>query len=401
MTSARFWNCSRSGRAGVSLLLSLLTISACDRKNSYAPPPPPQVTVSQPAQGPVKSYLEFTGNAQAIKTVQLRARVQGYLEKILFREGDVVDAGRLLFLIQQNTYEAQLKQARAQLLADKAQLMHAETEFKRFAGLLSQNAAPQTEVDRWHYQRDANKAAVMAAEAQVELATLNLGYTKVTAPFRGRVSRRYKDPGNLVGGTEETVLAEINQIDPIYAYFTISEQDLLRIRDEKRGDAGRDEHVPPTPVALGLANEDGYPHQGHLDYAGIRVDPTTGTMQLRAVFPNPDYAILPGLFVRIRAPGGPLRASLLLPEAAVGYDQGGAYVLIVDDKDLVQRRSVTLGPKSGALLAVNSGLTAGEWVIVNGLLRAIPGRPVTPIRQAPPDLPAPGASAADPGKAGQ
>ncbi|MFO1417472.1 MAG: efflux RND transporter periplasmic adaptor subunit [Methylotetracoccus sp.] len=378
VTRAHPWNSIPPGRVAVALL-ACLTIPACDKKNNYAPPPPPQVTVSTPTEGPVSAFLEFTGNAQAIKTVQLRARVEGYLEKILFKEGDLVNAGQLLFLIQQNTYEAQLKQAEAQVLRDKAELLHAETEFTRFSGLFRQNAAAQTDVDRWRYQRDASRASVMAAEAQVDLAKLNLSYTRVTAPFRGRVSRRYKDPGNLVGGAEQTVLAEINQIDPIYAYFTISEQDLLRVRQEKQRTTTRDDHVPPTPVSLGLANEQGYPHQGHVDYAGIRVDSTTGTLQLRAVFANPDYTILPGLFVRIRAEAGPARASLLIPEDAIGYDQGGSYVLVVDGQNIAQRRGIVLGPKSGTTFAVNSGLAATDRIIVNGVMRAIPGRPVTPV----------------------
>jgi RND family efflux transporter MFP subunit len=244
------------GHISSAVLLGLsLLIAGCENPNTYVPPPPPPVTVSHPMRGEVKPYLEFTGNTQAVRTVQLRARVEGYLEKILFKEGDVVNEGQVLFVIQQNTYQAKLKEAQAQLLAAKARQMHAETEFARFTGLLHENAAAQTDVDRWHYERDGSKADVMAAEAQVELAQLNLSYTTVKAPFRGRVSRRYKDPGNVVGAGEETVLADINQIDPIYAYFTISEQDLLRVRRARQND-GTDtvSKIPYIPLTLGMAN---------------------------------------------------------------------------------------------------------------------------------------------------
>ncbi|QXP83853.1 efflux RND transporter periplasmic adaptor subunit [Methylococcus sp. Mc7] len=363
---------------GISMLL--LASAGCEKPNTYVPPPPPKVIVSQPVEGPVTPYLELTGNTQAIKTVELRARVEGYLEKILFREGEIVKEGQLLFLIQQNTYDAKLKEAKAQVLADKARLMHAETEFARFSGLLKQNAAAQTDVDRWHYERDSAQAAVMASEANVDLARLNLSYTEVRAPFTGRAGRRLKDPGNLVGAGEKTVLAEINQIDPIYAYFTISEQDLLRVRG-KHQDEATSPRMPDVPVFLGLVNEDGYPHQGKLDFAGIRLDPSTGTLLLRAVFPNPDYSILPGLFARLKAPVDTAQSALLIPVEAISYDQIGPYVLVVNDSNLVERRSITTGPPSGRMMSITDGLKSTDWIVVDGLLRAIPGKEVAPVRQ--------------------
>lgn len=366
--------------AGTGTSMLLLASAGCEKPNTYVPPPAPQVVVSQPIEGPVTPYLELTGNTQAIKTVELRARVEGYLEKILFREGEIVKEGQLLFLIQQNTYEAKLKEAKAQVLADKARLMHAETEYVRFSGLLKQNAAAQTDVDKWHYERDSAQAAVMAAEANVDLAKLNLDYTEVRAPFTGRAGRRMKDPGNLVGAGEKTVLAEINQIDPIYAYFTISEQDLLRVRGRHQSEA-TSPRMPDVPVALGLVNEDGYPHQGKLDFAGIRLDPTTGTLLLRAIFPNPDYSILPGLFARLKAPVDNAQSALLIPTKAISYDQIGPYVLVVNDKNLVERRSITTGPPSGLMISVSDGLKNSDWLIIDGLLRAIPGKEVAPVRQ--------------------
>jgi RND family efflux transporter MFP subunit len=340
------------------------------------------VTVDHPRMGQLAEYLEFSGNTQAVRSVKLRARVEGYLEKVLFKEGDIVDEGQLLFRIQQNTYHAKLKKAEATLLSAKAKRLHARTEFKRFTGLLQEDAAAHTDVDRWQFERDAAEAEVMSAEAEIELARLNLDYTEVRAPFRGRVSRRYQDIGNLVGAGEDTVLAEINLIDPIYAYFTINEQDLLEVMGAQKK-IDRETYAPPNiPIAAGLGNESGFPHPGRLDYAGIQVDETTGTLQLRATLPNPDYRILPGLFVRIRAEGKP-QERLLLPEAAIGFDQRGAFVMVLDDRNIVARRGVVLGTKSGQRQAILSGVTESDRVIVNGLMRAVPGQTVKPVGTEP------------------
>lgn len=384
-------------------IIFFFLLAACGERNTYVPPPPPKVTVSQPARRGVTDYLEFTGNTQAINTVQLRARVEGYLEKVFFQDGDLVKKGQLLFLIQQNTYVAKLEQAKAEILANKARLEHAETEFARFTRLVKQKAAAQTDVDRWRYERDASRAAVLAAEAQRDLAQLNLSYTRVTAPFDGRIGRRLKDPGNLVGAGEKTLLAEVNQIDPIYVYFNINEQDLLRVTGkEKDGNQG-----PPKvkhPVYFGLADEKGYPHQGYLDFAAISLTPTTGTLLLRGVFNNPKYKVLPGLFARVRAPLAAPRPALLVPQVAIGYDQLGPYVMVVDDKNVVQRRPVKLGVQEDDYQVVSDGLQGGEWVIVNGLLRAIPGKQVNPQKETSPGsagTKAPQAPPTKPGKAAQ
>lgn len=364
-------------------LLPLL-LFACDNQNAYKPPPAPEVTVSHPVLGEVVDALEFTGNTQALFTVKLQARVEGYLEKVLFREGDLVNEGQTLFVIQQENYLAKVKESEANLLASKANLMHSETEYARFTGLMREDAAAQTDVDHWHYQRDSNRASVMGNEAQLAIAKLNLSYTVVKAPFRGKVSRRYYDPGNVVGKGGDTVLAEINKIDPLYVYFNISERDLLKIRETRLQDPAADPSKPPLiPVGVGLANETGYPHQALLDYSDIQIDTTTGTLQLRATLPNPDASLLPGLFVRVRAERPAKRQGLLLREDVVAYDQAGAYVLLVDDQGLVSRRGVQVGPVMGSMVAIDGGLQATDWVITNGQMRAIPGRKVT-ANQAPP-----------------
>jgi RND family efflux transporter MFP subunit len=375
-------------------LAILMASAACGDRSTFVPPPPPKVTVSQPVKQPVTDYLEFTGNTQAINTVQLKARVEGYLEKVFFKDGDRVQKGQLLLLIQQNTYEAKLKQAEAEILSQKAKLFHAQTEYARFTKLVTQKAAAQTDVDNWLYQRDAAQAAVMSAEAQRDLARLNLSYTKVTSPFDGRIGRRLKDPGNLVGAGEATLLADVDQIDPLYVYFTINERDLLDITKDTK------ESVDVVirkdiPLYLGLANEEGYPHKGYLDFASISLNATTGTLTLRGVFPNPQGMMLPGLFARLRVPVTHDKSALLVPTVAIGYDQLGPYLLVVDDKNVVQRRGVKLGAEVKDLTVIAEGLKEQEWVITNGLLLAIPGKQVTPVKASasnsePPPPPAPG-----------
>jgi len=381
-------------RAAMITLAILMASAACGDRSTFVPPPPPKVTVSQPVKQPVTDYLEFTGNTQAINTVQLKARVEGYLEKVFFKDGDRVKKGQLLLLIQPNTYEAKLKQAEAEILAQKAKLFHAQTEYVRFTKLVTQKAAAQTDVDNWLYQRDAAQAAVMSAEAQRDLARLNLSYTKVTSPFDGRIGRRLKDPGNLVGAGEATLLADVDQIDPLYVYFTINERDLLDITKETK------ESVDVVirkdiPLYLGLTNEEGYPHKGYLDFASISLNATTGTLTLRGVFPNPQGMMLPGLFARLRVPVTHDKSALLVPTVAIGFDQLGPYLLMVDDKNGVQRRGVKLGPEVKDLTVIAEGLQEQEWVITNGLLLAIPGKQVTPVKASasnsePPPAPAPG-----------
>jgi RND family efflux transporter MFP subunit len=363
------------------LSMMMVFISGCEEKNVYVPPPPPQVTVSQPIHQQVSDYLELTGNTQAFNTVQLVARVEGYLEKVLFHDGDRVKKGQPLFLIQQNTYQAKLKQAEAQVLQQKASLDHAQTELERFTDLVRQHAAAQTDVTNWRFQRDNARAALAAAEASRDLAKLDLSYTQVSAPFDGRIDRRLKDPGNLVGAGEFTPLAQINQVDPIYAYFTISETDLLRVIKKTRIGPYEAEKMK-IPAFLALSGEKGYPHTGYLDFTAISVTPTTGTLLLRAIYPNADNTILPGLFTRVRLLiVNSEKMALLVPETAIGYDQLGSYLLVVNDNNVVERRSVKLGIAAGELRVIEEGLSDQDRVVVSGLLHAIPGNKVNPVPQ--------------------
>jgi RND family efflux transporter MFP subunit len=356
----------------------LFFVVACKEKTS-APPPPPAVTVAQPVLRPVTDYLELTGNTQAIYTVQLVARVAGYLEKILFQDGQMVKKGQLLFLIQQNTYQDALQQAEAQLLLQKAQLDYAEKQFIRYSNLLQQKATSKENVDNWRYQRDSAQANLKVAEASRDLAKLNLDYTEVRAPFDGRIDRRLVDPGNLVGSSGNTVLAQLNQIDPIYVYFNISERDLARLTREAHWTPGKAE-AKPWPVFAGLTNETGYPHEGRLDFAAISLTPTTGTLLLRGAFSNPGGKILPGLYARVRVPlkKGP---ALLVPQEAIGFDQRSPYVLVLNENNVIQRISVRTGTLVDRLQVIEEGLTGKEWVVIQGVQKAIPGRQVTPEKR--------------------
>ncbi len=387
------------GVAAAALVGLILFLPAgCKQKPKSAPPPPPKVTVSQPVREEIVDYLEFSGNTQAINTVQLQARVEGYLNGVYFKDGDIVRKDQLLFLIQQNTYFASLQQAEGSVQNQKALLEHAKTEFARYTKLYEQKAAAETDVENWRYQRDTAQAGLLSAEAQRDLAKLNLGYTWVVAPFLGRMDRRLVDPGNLVGSAgNNTVLAELTQVDPLYVYFNIAETDIpiyiLDARAASLKSSGSTRKLERLPVFMSLANEEGYPHEGYLDFSSSTVNTSTGTLLLRGVFPNPDGKIFPGQFARVRLPVGKERSAILVPQAAVLYDQLGNYVLIVNGNNTVERRNVKTGAQKDYSYVIEEGLSGDEWVVTNGLLRAVPGRPVTPERapaQAPAQKPAQG-----------
>ena len=372
------------------VLVLVLLLSGCGEKPKQQPPPPPKVTVAQPVQRMVSDDLEVPGNTQAIYTVQLVARVAGYLEKVLFQDGQIVKKGQPLFLIQQNTYQDNLQQAEAAVLQFRANLVYAQAQWERYSKLVLEKAGSQSDVDNWRFQRDQAQANLRSAEAQVSLAQLNLSYTDVRAPFDGRMDRRLRDPGNLVGAGENTVLASINQIDPMYLYFNIADVDLARLLKSSHGIPGV--AAPQKwPVFAGLPSEEGYPHRGYLDFAAISLTTTTGTLLMRGILPNANGQILAGLFARVRVPIEQ-RTALVVPEVAIGHDQQGSYVFVVNEKNVVERRSVKTGPTVDSLRAIDEGLKGTEWVIVKGLVKAAPGRQVTPEQEGGARPPEQGAS---------
>ena len=339
------------------------------------------IPVVHPLVQTISNYVELTGNAQSVNVVKLFARVEGYLEAVLFEDGARVRKGTKLFTIQQDQYKAQLQQAEAQVRQQEAALLHARTEVGRYTALVKKDAATQIEVDNWVYQKAAAEAGLASAKAQVTLAELNLGYTSIAAPFDGLMGRHLVDPFNVVGGAgQPTVLAEITQLDPIYAVANLNEGDLQRIRGKFDGAALSLAALHKVPVEVGLANESGYPYRGHMDYVAPGIDPTTGTLLLRGVLDNHDFALLPGMFLRIRVPmPHEVAGSLLVPNRAVGDDQSGRFVLVLTADDVVQRRSVQLGELLGDLRVITTGLNREDRVVTGELWRAVPGTKIVPV----------------------
>ena len=361
----------------VSLGFASLVLSACDQ-NTFVAPPPQKVEVVVPVQRNITRFLEATGNASAFNNVDLVARVQGFLQTINYQDGAFVTKGTTLFTIEPDTYQLKLQQAQAAQTGAEASTKQAEADFKRQSDLVARQVISQATLDQSTAARDNAQANLQQAQINTKIAAVNVGYTNVSAPFDGVVSTHLVSVGELVGVSSPTQLATIVQLDPIYVNFNVSEQDVLRVREEARRRGLTMSDIRQLPIEVGLQTETGYPHKGKLDYVAPSVDASTGTLLVRGVLPNPDRTLLPGFYVRIRVPIDQQADALLVPDSALGSDQAGRYVLVVNADNVVEQRKVVTGALDAGLRVIDSGLKPDDRVIVAGLLRAIPGQKVDP-----------------------
>lgn len=412
----------------LGLLALGLAASGCGQKNAYVEPPPPEVTVTHPVVRDVTDYIDATGTTESVLTVEIRARVRGFLKECLVKEGARVKEGELLLVIDEEPFRVQLEQAkaklaeaeialkkaqqsqareivRAQVKLDESQLTVAQTEEKRTRALVATRAISQEEMDRVEANRIKNAAQVAAtranlkqveadydtniaaAEANVQFAKtavrnaeIDLGYCRITAPISGRIGRILHDVGNLVGDGQATLLTTVVKFDVIHVYTTLNVADFIRFRTAA-GKTAAATHTLPA-VELALADETGYQHTGQIDYFDPEVDKGTGTIGLRGVFPNPQGEILPGMFVRVRIPIGTHSNALLVPEQSLGIDQSGQYLLVVDREDKVDYRQVKTGRVERGMRVVEGQIGPQDRVIVEGLLRARPLMKVAPHFEA-------------------
>jgi RND family efflux transporter MFP subunit len=365
------------GRA-LAAAMVVAALTGCEDKNTFVAPPPPKVDVAPPMQRAVTRYVEATGNTAPIKNVDLVARVQGFLQSIDYTDGSFVKQGTQLFTIEPETYKLKLEQAQAAEVGAQATLKQAEADFKRQVDLVQRQAVSQATLDTSTSTRDNAQASLQQAQVNTRLAQVNYGYTNVTAPFDGIVSAHMVSVGELVGVSSPTQLASIVAMDPIYVNFTVNEQDVLRIRAEagRRGLTAAD--MKQIPIQVGLQTEAGYPHEGKLDYVAPTINQSTGTLAVRGLVPNDKRVLLPGYFVRVRVPFTQEKDALLVPDTALGSDQGGRYLLVVSGDNIVEQRKVQIGPVDNGLRVIESGLKPDDRVVIAGLLRVIPGQKIDP-----------------------
>jgi RND family efflux transporter MFP subunit len=387
----------------LALPLACAALAGCGKSQAQsaagkAEPPPVEVDVSEAVTRTVTDYEYFPGRLMAIMSIEVRARVTGYLDDVTFQEGADVSAGKVLFHIDRRPYEAERDRAEGSVMQSRGRLKRLEEDYERARGLFTKGSLSKEEMARVTGDLTEAKGSLKVNEAALELAKLDLEFTTVRAPINGRISNRALDPGNLVKA-DDTLLTTIVSLDPIYATFDMDERSLLRlqslIREGKIKWSLKENQG--LSVQLGLSNEEGYPHEGKINFADNRVDADTGTWRLRGRFNNPDlspdtspdhipqYALSPGLFVRIRLPmGNPYRA-VLVAEAALGTDQGQKYLYVIDESGTAQRRDIKVGPLDHGLRVVSEGLAEGERVVVNGLQRVRNG-----VKVAATEVPMPG-----------
>ena len=365
------------------VLLSLMLLAGCDQPQQAGMPPalpPPEVAYVTPLARTITDRDEYTGRLAAMKSVDIRARVSGYLQSIHFREGAIVKEGDLLYIIDPRPYQAKSNLARANLEKAMATQELAKNDLGRAARLMQSHTIAEEAYDTRSKQHTEAAAAVEAARAAVSSAALDMEFTHIRAPISGRIGKSVVTEGNLVkgGDMESTLLTNIVSLDPIHVYFTINERNMLRyMRAEKTG-AGAPADGSAQPVWLRLADEEDYKHEGHLDFIDNPIDNTTGTMEVRAVFPNPDFMLLPGMFASIQMLGGGPYPALLVPDSAISIDQTLKYVFVVGHNNIALRREIVTGRLIDGLRIIRSGLQADDRVIISGIQRVEAGKPVNP-----------------------
>jgi len=348
-------------------------------------PPPPLVVVSQPLQRRIVEWDEYTGRFDAVETVEVRARVSGYLKEVHFKDGQEVKQGDLLFVIDPRPFERALEQAQAELLQATTKVENANLDVARGKPLVERRIISEKSFDdRESLVREA-RAAVKVAEAKVKTAELELSFTRIVSPITGRISRTQVTAGNWVsagGAANATLLTTIVSQDPIYVYFDVSENNFIKYKRLAERGVGSGAAEVGAPVEVALPDEQGFPHTGRLDFVDNRLDQGTGTLRARAVMANTAGLFSPGLFARVRVTGTAPYVATLLPDEAIGTDQTNKYVLVVGEGGTVARRNVVLGPRAEGMRVVREGVGAGDWVVIKGLQRARPGQKVTPKREA-------------------
>jgi membrane fusion protein, multidrug efflux system len=362
------------------VVLSLGALTLGRTKEPPAAPPLPAVTVAPVEQREIADWDEFTGRLQAVDAVEIRPRVSGYIKRVDFAEGKEVKKGEVLFEIDPRPYQAALAQAQAELEKARSAAALAASDVERAGKLVKAQAISREEYDSRTSAEAQGGATVRAAEAAVQTARLNLDWTRVRSPIAGRVSNAMVTPGNLVqaGPPEATLLTTVVSLDPMYLYFDSDEQTYLRYAGLAKS-AGTNWRNARLPVYLGLANEDGFPHEGRLDFVDNQVDPNTGTIRTRAVFSNKSRALTPGLFARVKLVGSQKSKALLVRDAAIGTDQDRKFVLVLGKGDTLAYRPIVPGRLSDdGLRIVTSGLTPDDRIVVNGLMRVRPGVKVAP-----------------------
>ncbi len=366
----------------ITALTTGLLATGCGKQASKTAPPAAVVTVVQPIAREIVEWDDYIGRLEAPETVEIRARVSGYLDKVHFKEGKEVKKGDLLLTIDPRPYQAEFDRADAEYQRATSQAALAKNDFERAKRLISTKAISEEDYDTKAKTYAAAQAAVMSAKAATDLAKLNLEFTEIRAPIDGRISRALVTEGNLVSGgvsgAGASLLTTLVSLDPLYCYGDADERAVLkyiRLSKEGKRESARDKEIP---AEMELADETGFPHKGRIDFLDNRIDPNTGTMRARGVFSNADHSLSPGFFVRIRVPGSGKYPALLIPDRALGSDQAQKFVYVVNAEKKVEFRPIQIGPMIDGLRVVRSGLKAEEQIIVEGLLRVRPGVVVDP-----------------------